>query len=227
MDQTPNLQLPYLMAAQSQKHVTHNEAIRMLDALLQIAVASRIVTAPPVAPPDGVRYILPTGATGVWVGAAGRVAAFQDGAWAYFTPREGWIAWLADEDVPVVYSGTAWVPLVSAFATLGVNATADTTNRLAVSAAATLLNHAGSGHQLKVNKAAASATASLLYQTAFSGRAEMGTTGDDDFHIKVSADGTTFREAMVIAAATGRASFPSGGVVTSVSANVTDRKSVV
>ena len=116
MDQTPNLQLPYLMAAQSQKHVTHNEAIRMLDALLQIAVASRIVTAPPVAPPDGVRYILPTGATGVWAGVAGRVAAFQDGAWAYFTPREGWIAWLADEDVPVVYSGTAWVPLVSAFA---------------------------------------------------------------------------------------------------------------
>ena len=32
MDSTPNLQLPYLMAAQAQKHVTHNEALRALDA---------------------------------------------------------------------------------------------------------------------------------------------------------------------------------------------------
>ena len=30
MDATPNLGLPYIMAAQSQKHVTHNEAIRAL-----------------------------------------------------------------------------------------------------------------------------------------------------------------------------------------------------
>ena len=30
-DSTTNLLLPYLMAAQAQKHVTHNEAIRMLE----------------------------------------------------------------------------------------------------------------------------------------------------------------------------------------------------
>jgi hypothetical protein len=66
-----------------------------------------------------------------------------------------------------------------------------------------LLNHDGAGHQLKLNKAAAAETASLLYQTAFSGRAEMGLAGDDDFTIKVSADGAQWNNALSIAADTG------------------------
>lgn len=32
MDSSPNLQLPYIMPSQAQKHVTHNEALRTLDA---------------------------------------------------------------------------------------------------------------------------------------------------------------------------------------------------
>ena len=40
-DSTTNLLLPYLMAAQAQKHVTHNEALRLLDGLVQLLVKSR------------------------------------------------------------------------------------------------------------------------------------------------------------------------------------------
>ena len=72
----------------------------------------------------------------------------------------------------------------------GVNATADATTRLAVSAAASLFNHAGAGHQLKLNKAGPADTASLLLQTGWSGRAEIGLAGDDDLHVKVSGDGS-------------------------------------
>src|SRR5690606_5997668 len=50
MDATPNLDLPYIMGAQAQKHVTHNEAIRKLDALVQLAVLDRDLTAPPTSP---------------------------------------------------------------------------------------------------------------------------------------------------------------------------------
>jgi hypothetical protein len=221
MDQTPNLALPYILAAQAQKHVTHNEAIRALDALTQLACVSRSLVSPPAAPADGARYILPPAATGVWTGAANRIAAYQDGAWAYFTPRDGWIAWIADESAALVFTNGAWSSLSSAFSTLGINASADTTNRLTVSAPATLLNNAGAGHQLKINKAAPATTASLLYQTGFSGRAEMGTTGDDDFHVKVSADGTTWRDGLIISAATGKAAFPAGGIVTSTASTVT------
>ena len=222
MDMTPNLHLPYILAAQAQKHVTHNEAIRALDALVQLTVLDRDLTGPPASPADGARYIVAAGATGAWSGQSLRVAAFQDGAWSFFTPLEGWIAWVADEDAAVVWSGTAWVPLgtggaasVNPTPLVGVNATADATNRLSVNSPATLLNHEGTGHQLKVNKAAAAHTASLLYQDGFSGRAEMGLTGDDDFHVKVSADGATWKEALIVNRTTGTVAMPftSGSVV--------------
>ncbi len=89
MDTTPNLQLPYIMAAQAQKHVTHNEAIRALDALVQIAVADKDLSVPPGSPVDGVRYIVAAVPTGAWARQAGRLTAFQDGAWAFFAPLEG------------------------------------------------------------------------------------------------------------------------------------------
>jgi len=218
VDETPNLGLPYIMAAQSQKHVTHNEAIRALDAIVQLSVLDRSLGAPPDVPVEGARYIVGSGPTGAWSGHAREIAAYQDGAWMFYTPREGWIAWVADEDVAVVWNGSTWVALTTGgggggggegdFSTLGVNATADVTNRLTVAASATLLNHEGTDHRLKINKAAAADTASLVYQTAFSGRAELGLAGDDDFHFKVSPDGANWKEAIVIDRATGGVSFP-------------------
>jgi hypothetical protein len=82
---------------------------------------------------------------------------------------------------------------------LGVGgATADDTNRLSVNSPASLFNHAGAGHQVKVNKASAGDTASFLFQTGFSGRAEIGLVGDDNFQFKVSPDGSTFYSALTI-----------------------------
>lgn len=218
MDTSTNLGLPYIVAAQAQKHVTHNEAIRALDALVQLSVADRNLTAPPSAPADGARYIVAPSATGAWAGKDNAIAAFQDGAWAFYPPLEGWIAWVGDEDVLAAWNGTAWVTTtggsgggvasVNPVPLVGVNATADTTNRLAVASPASLFNHDGAGHQVKVNKSATTATASLLFQTGYSGRAEMGTTGDDDFHVKVSADGASWREAIVVNRSTGTVSLP-------------------
>lgn len=214
MDETPNLRLPYIMAAQAQKHVTHNEAIRALDAILHLSVRDRDLAAPPGSPIDGDRYIVAAPATGDWTAHENEIAAFQDGAWMFYAPREGWTAWLADENAAVVWDGAAWVAIGSGGgsgsnpAMLGINATADATNRLSVSSPASLFSHEGSGHQIKINKASASDTASTLYQTGFEGRAEMGLTGDDDFHFKVSPDGAAWNEAIVIARDTGAVTFP-------------------
>jgi len=108
MDNTPNLALPYIIAAQAQKHVTHNEAIRALDAILQLMVLDKDLASPPGAPADGDRYIVASSPTGAWSGQAGKVAAYQDGAWAILAPREGWLAWVADEDTLYAYGGSAW-----------------------------------------------------------------------------------------------------------------------
>ena len=83
-------------------------------------------------------------------------------------------------------------------------------NRLAVASEASLFTHQGSGHQIKINKSAASNTASMLFQTNWQGRAEIGTVGSDDFSFKVSADGATFHSALELEASSGAARFPSG-----------------
>ena len=213
MDRTQHLQLPFIAASQAQKHVTHNEALVRLDALVQLAVLDRDLTVPPSAPADGARYIIAAGATGLWAGKAGQIAHWTDGLWDYLVPRTGWACWLEDESTLAFYNGSDWQLVTSAVlptttSQLGVNTSSSGINRLSVSSAATLLNHEGAGHQLKLNKASATDTASLLYQTGFSGRAEMGLAGDDDFHIKVSADGASWNEALVVNRATGGVSFP-------------------
>lgn len=206
-DLSPILALPLIQPAQAQKHVTHNEAVMKLDLLVQLAVASRSQTTPPASPAEGARHIVPAGATGDWAGQAGHLALWLDGAWQFHAAQSGWRAWVADEEAVVTFAAGQWrAPSEGALsvAQLGVSASPDGTNRLAVAAPATLFNHAGAGHQVKLNKATAGDTAALLFQTGFSGRAELGTLGNDDLALKVSADGTLFLPVLSVAAADGR-----------------------
>ena len=216
MDNSPNLVLPYIQAAQAQKHITHNEAIRALDAIVQICVADRNLSAPPGSPTEGSRYLVAASPTGAWSGHAGAIAAWQDGAWIFYAPRVGWVAYVEDEAILIAYSGSAWnaVSSSSSVALLGINATADTTNRLSIRSDASLFDNVGGGHQHKINKASAGDTASLLYQTGYSGRAEVGLSGDDKLHVKVSADGSTWFEALVADGATGFVGFGTSTPVT-------------
>jgi hypothetical protein len=117
MSDSANLQIPYLEGAQAQKHVTVNDGLRKLDALVLLAVEDRDLTAPPVSPPDGARYLPKATATGTWSGKENHIAHYVDGAWEFYPPREGFIAYLRDEDAIYVYDGSAWVTLASLFGT--------------------------------------------------------------------------------------------------------------
>ena len=215
VDVSPVLALPFILPSQAQKHVTHNEALRILDALVQMSVASRSIAAPPASPVEGARFIVASAPTGAWAGRAGSVTQYDGNAWLFYAPKVGWAAWVADEAGTVVHDGTAWRGWSQRrlqVQELGVSATPDAQNRLSVSSPATLLNHAGAGHQLKMNKAAAGDTASVLFQTGFSGRAEMGLAGNDGFGVKSSADGATWVDALFIPT-TGRPQLPQGVTV--------------
>lgn len=215
-DLTPNLKLPYIAAAQAQKHVTHNEALRNLDAIVHLAVLDRDLSSPPTSPANGDRYLIGTSASGNWSGNSGKIGAYQDGAWEFIQPREGWLAWVADENILLVFDGAVWTAAgggggsasVNPTPLVGVNATADTTNRLSVKSPSSLFDNAGAGHQLKLNKASAAATGSMLFQTSYSGRAEIGLAGDDDLHVKVSADGAAWKEALLVDRARGVVKMP-------------------
>lgn len=200
-DTTVNLALPYIKSAQAQKHVTHNEALQQLDATVQLVIAARAAI-PPATPAEGECFWVLPAATDAWTGRSGRLAFRQDEAWIFIAPGLGWRAFDRTEGRLKVFSGTDWVdiPLPSApqVSALGIGATPDATNRLAVSASATLLTHAGGDHRLKINKAASADTASLLFQSGWQGKAELGLTGDDRFAIKVSGDGATWTTALSI-----------------------------
>lgn len=203
-DQTPNLSLPFIQAAQAQKHVTHNEAIELLDMIVQLTLEGTEATVPPATPAEGQAWALGAGAGGDWTGQENLIATWRGGGWLFVVPRDGWRAWVRDLSELQVWDGAAWVTQdLNNLPGIGVNATSDATNRLSVASDATLLNHDGAGHQVKINKAGAGDTASLLYQTGFSGRAEMGLAGNDDFSIKVSADGAAWVAALSVGATNG------------------------
>ncbi|MCB1494164.1 MAG: DUF2793 domain-containing protein [Bauldia sp.] len=206
------LGLPYLAAAQAQKHVTHNEALRMLDALVQVGVADTTVTDPPGSPAEGDRYIVAATATGDWAGHENDIAAYADGVWVFFTPLAGWLAFDAASGALLLFDGGDWLPVgdyLGAVTQFGINATADATNRLAVGSNAVLFaaieaGDGGSGDvRFVVNKETDGDTASLLFQSGYSGRAEVGLAGDTDFVFKVSANGTDWVEAIRIDKDTG------------------------
>jgi hypothetical protein len=360
-DTSTHLLLPYLLAAQAQKHVTVNEALRLLDGLVQLAVLDRHLTAPPASPADGARYIVASGATGAWAGWDLNVAYHVDGAWMRLVPRPGWQAWVLDEASFLAWNGSAWnaaglpaffsdavfelahdtdptrravfdlaaiaagvtlsfaLPNVStelaglsgtqtfdgdktfageleasgpvaaigtapstatyglgtgataSAATKTVNlgtggasgsdtvvnigsavagaggttvintptvtfangvtvvgmpqakltalllglggAVADAFNRLSVNTPAVLLNNAGAGIEVTVNKNASGNDAAFAFKTGFSARALIGLLGSDDFSFKVSPDGSTYHDAILIDRTSGRVELPKPAIL--------------
>ena len=180
MDFSPRLALPYLLPNQAQKHVTHNEALRQLDALVQLSVRDRDLPTPPTAPDEGQCWLVAAGAGGAWAGHEDEIAAWQDGAWAFLVPGPGWRAWVLDEGVLCVWTGTAWdpaAPLPDALqdlARLGVGTAADAANPFAakLNKALWTARYAGEGGdgdlRYTLNKEAPGGTLSLLMQSAWS-----------------------------------------------------------
>lgn len=213
MENTPNLALPYLMPSQAQKHVTHNEALQLLDTLVQLSVVSKKLATPPSTPSDGDCYIVASPATGAWSGWASSVATYIDGGWSRLVPRTGWRCWTQDDKELLVWNDTAWQSIVGKSASMqvegiGVRTPPDAANRLAVKSDAVLFSHddvtPGSGSmQMTINKAAAIKEAAIFFQSNWSSRAGIGCFGSDNFQIKVSANGSAWSDALNIAPSTG------------------------
>jgi hypothetical protein len=221
MDATANLSLPFILPSQAQKHVTHNESLLLLDSIVQLAVFDRDRAEAPEDAAEGDRYIVAEGAGGAWHGHDGKIAALQDGAWLFLEPRPGWQAWVCDERILVVWDGVSWIvsgtPDVSELQNLrllGVGTEADSQNVFAAKLNKALWTARGAGEggdgslRYTMNKEAAADVLSLLMQSGWSGRAELGLVGSDDLSLKVSADGSVWREALAADRATGIVSQP-------------------
>lgn len=220
MTDTANLGLPCIEGSQAQKHITHNDALRILDTLVQLAVLDRDLTAPPGSASEGQRWIVKAAATGAWAGHDNAIAAWQDGTWQFSTPQTGWLAYAVDEGALLAWSGSAWVDAMAALTSLnnmtllGVGTAADATNPFSAKLnnilwVAKSIAESGDGDlRWKMSKESAANTLSMLFQDNYSGRAEIGLIGDDDFHFKVSPDGSTWHDGIAIDRNTGEVTLP-------------------
>lgn len=229
MTDSANLGLPFIEAAQAQKHVTHNEALRILDALVMLAVKDRDLASPPESPAAGDRYIVKAPGSGAFVGKDGQIAHFVDGGWSFYPPVNGWTCFVQDESALVAFDGEEWVAALDALggvselqelALLGLGTEADGTNPFSAKLnnalwTARATGEGGDGNlRCKMNKSAEANTLSLLMQTGYSGRAEIGLAGDDDLHVKVSPDGASWIDAMLFDKVSGAAKVNSGFFLT-------------
>jgi len=212
-DFTPKLALPFLLPGQAQKHVTLNESLRAIDALLMGAVEASDIAQPPADPESGQAWILPENPAGVWADHAYELAVWQDGAWAFYPPQDGWRVWSKAGGALLVYETGVW-RAIEAGATerveqLGIGADPDAANTFAAKLNGALFtadetSGGGTGDlRISLNKEAPGNLLSLLFQTGYEGRAEIGLTDSDALAVRVSDDGTVWSDALIVDHATG------------------------
>ena len=75
-----------------------------------LSVKDRSLTSPPSSPADGDSYLVSAGATGLWAAKDSQIAVWESAssAWIFGQPRLGWMAFIEDEEVLVVYKSTGW-----------------------------------------------------------------------------------------------------------------------
>ncbi len=79
-----------------------------LDTLVHLSVKDRDLAAPPASPTYGDRYIVGPSATGAWAGHTDKIAIYTGSAWAFYSPKVGWLAYIEDEGKISVYKTTGW-----------------------------------------------------------------------------------------------------------------------
>ncbi len=108
---TARLGMPEISSGQASKEVTHNEALRLLDAFVSSRVISRTITAEPGSPTDGDLYIIPASATGTdWsTYTVGDLAHRYAGAWYNYTPFLDQVLYSIADVSLIGWTGSAWL----------------------------------------------------------------------------------------------------------------------
>jgi hypothetical protein len=104
---TEVLSLSEILQSQANKYITHNTALREIEAKT-VRALSRTNSGPPGSPAEGDVYIIDT-ATGAWAtGSVNDIAHYYNSSWHFYTPGTGWRLWLVDEYAQVTWDATSW-----------------------------------------------------------------------------------------------------------------------
>ncbi len=108
MDNTARLSMPYIIASQAQKEVTHNMALNILDLFVQPVVEAMDLVAPLVDPQEGQAWVVGVGASGDWEGQDDNLALWSGGAWSYHRPVEGMSFWVRETGLLTIFQSGMW-----------------------------------------------------------------------------------------------------------------------
>jgi Protein of unknown function (DUF2793) len=107
-DQSARFALPFILPGQAQKELFHNEALAIVDAVLQAAVEEGPRMTPPPAPVPGQCWIVAAGATGGWSGRDDALAAWTEGGWRFVAPTAGLVVWDKAAGLSRQWDGAGW-----------------------------------------------------------------------------------------------------------------------
>jgi len=211
------LGLPYIQAAQAQKHVTHNEALQALDVLVQLSVIDDRLSTPPTTPEATDRYIVAAGATDAWAGRDGQIVVYEGTQWVPVAPQAGWRAWIETAGTWAVFDGGAWArPLeqLAHVSRFGLNASATEATPFVVRGPGGLWDsmptaQGGSGSTIQsINRENSTLDCGLSFQTGYTSHGLFGFFGSDQLRLTTSADGIQFQDAFRVDPQTGIAAQP-------------------
>jgi hypothetical protein len=209
--------LPFILTSQAQKHVTHNQELQILDALVQLTAISSSRSVRPPGAQEADIYIIANSTTGVWSGHEHDIVVYWTQSWHFYTPRVGWRAYIVAQNMQIVYTGKHWVSDGSTqlqnLTLLGVNATATAAVLVHVWAntavwSAKSISDGGSGGMLQVlERDGIADDLGFTLKTDGICTAVLGQFGFDRFWVSVSLDGKSFSYALSINISTGIVDF--------------------
>jgi hypothetical protein len=108
-DTTARLGLPMIRPGQAQKELSHNEALAIIDLLIDAQVVGVALNVPPTTPAPGATWIVGAAPSGAWTGQAGRLAGWTEGGWRFVVPFEGMAVWVSQDAVIARFSAGVWI----------------------------------------------------------------------------------------------------------------------
>lgn len=107
-DRSARLGLPLMQPGQAQKEMIHNEALTLVDLVINASVVAAGGNDPPAAPAIGACWIVGAVPSGAWVGHAQAIAGWTAGGWRFAAPRTGATVWREDLATMLRHDGTTW-----------------------------------------------------------------------------------------------------------------------
>lgn len=108
MQTSARLGLPLLAAGQAQKELSHNEALVLLDFVVQPSVEAVGLDTPPASPAPGACWIVGAAPAGAWSGQAHAIAGWTEGGWRFVAAQPGMRAWSRGDAADARFDGAQW-----------------------------------------------------------------------------------------------------------------------